>query len=132
MIVEITWFHILLARNKIFPFRTVTSHQPHFANKRWSCLKVKIQASGNSNVCLAVFWKQLYHGLVWCPINITIPFSSFVVDIIDSCFVASHRLANFPDHDAFNPPTWLSSDTWSDTLKPSFCTKYMKQSFKPL
>ena len=54
---KITWFHILLARNNIFPPFTVTSYQPHLANKRWSCLEVQTQASGNSNVRLAMLWK---------------------------------------------------------------------------
>ena len=44
-----------LARNK--SFFTVSSHQPHLANEQWSCLEVQTQASGNSNLCLVMFWK---------------------------------------------------------------------------
>ena len=65
---KITWFHIL-ARNAIFPFLRLPGHQPHLANRRWSCLAVQALAS---NLCLAMFWKTAVspiHGLVWCPIN---------------------------------------------------------------
>ena len=65
---KITWFHILLARNTIFPFLLLPGHQPHLAN-RGSCLEVQAQAS---NLCLAMFWKtavSMIHSLVSCPIN---------------------------------------------------------------
>ena len=61
---KITWFHILFAKNRTFPFFTVTSHQPHLANKRWSCLEVQTQASGNSNIHLEIFWKTAT-GISW-------------------------------------------------------------------
>ena len=67
---KITWFHILLARNTIFPFLLLPGHQPRLANRRWSCLEVQAQAS---NLCLAMFWKTAVspiHDLGWCPINI--------------------------------------------------------------
>ena len=66
---RITRFHILLARNTIFLFFAVTSHQPHLSNRRWSCLEVQPLAS---NLRLAMFWKtaaSLIHCLVCCPIN---------------------------------------------------------------
>ena len=65
---QITWFHILLARN-ILSFFAVTRSPAHLANRRWSCLAVQALAS---NLRLAMFWKMavsLIHGLVWCPIN---------------------------------------------------------------
>ena len=65
---KITWFHIL-ARNTIFPFSLLPGHQPHLANRRWSCLAVQALVS---NLHLAMFWKMAVspiYGLVWCPIN---------------------------------------------------------------
>ena len=44
LIQKITWFHILLARNKIF---TVTNHQPLQANKRYSNVEVTSYPGGN-------------------------------------------------------------------------------------
>ena len=36
LIQKITWFHIVLSRNKIF---TISNHQPHQANKRYFSLE---------------------------------------------------------------------------------------------
>ena len=120
---KITWFHFL-ARNKIFPSFTVTSHQPHLANKRWSCLEVQIQASGNSNVHLANILENCCIT-AWfdVPSTPTIPSSSFVVDI-DGYFVTSHHLV-FRQLDCL--------PTHKVTLESQVAsTKYMKQSFKTL
>ena len=71
---KITWFHIL-ARNTIFLFSLLPGHQPHLANRRWSCLAVQALAWRCSG-------KRLYHRFTaWfdVPSTPTIPSSSFVV-----------------------------------------------------
>ena len=56
-----TWFHILLAQINFF----FHCYQPPatFSQQQWSCLEVQTQASGNSNVCLAMFWKTALQHL---------------------------------------------------------------------
>ena len=53
---KITWFHVLLASNKIFLFHSYQSAGT-FNQQTMVCLEVQTQAYGNSNVCLVMFWK---------------------------------------------------------------------------
>ena len=66
---KIMWFHILLARNAIFPFFAVTRSPATFGQQTMvlSCSTSPCLKSSPGNV-----WKttvSLIHGLVWCPIN---------------------------------------------------------------
>ena len=76
--------HVVAHTTKIFPFFTVTSHQPHLTNNQWSCLEVqtKLLEIDLRLATLVMFWKIAVSqpGLM-VPSTHTIPASSFVLDI---------------------------------------------------
>ena len=135
---KITWFHILLARNTIFPFFAVPGHQPHLAKRRWSCLAVQALAS---NLHLSMFWKMAVspiHGLVWCPINTYNSFFQFFSRcrrLLCNChliFLTTLFLTLEPVQESdCHPDTRIPTCKLGCLLprKQSFCSKLFELSF---
>ena len=119
---KITQFHILLARNKIFPFSLLPATSHNQPTKDGLVLKYK---SRPLEIQMQAWWKTIVSWPGLMSIN---TYNSFVVDIRQ---LFCNQLAILTMLSLTHQPDCHS--TRKVTLENQVaCTKYMKQSFKIL
>ena len=113
---NITWLHILQARNNIFPLSLLPDNKCGWSIGT-SCLEVQNQASGNSIYTWRCSGKTMCHSLVLCPINTYNSFFQFCSR--HRWLLCDYYLIFLPHHVSFNPRMsepdchpYTRSDTW--------------------